>query len=304
MKFIELNKNLKQGIQHLYNIKGDDAFLIKHAISNIKNAVVQDFEEFNYAKFDAEKIKVSELEAQLSTLPMCAELRLVVIVNPNAEAVKFINKFDFNSSPVVAVCVGAEKLTIGEVVDCSKLDKVDIQKYVLNYLAKTNNSIEEQALDYLIEATSGNMSFISTEINKLASFIEPGETITMQIATNLVANTTEYVIYMLTNALDLKDYGKYQSILNNLSKSQSYSEIFSYMGKYFRRMQYISVCKNDDELAKILNIKPYAIKLSRQNISKNGVKYYINLYQKYVDLDFKIKSGKISALNALYELLF
>ena len=76
------------------------------------------------------------------------------------------------------------------------------------------------------------------------------------------------------------------------------------MGKYFRRMQYISIDKNDDELIKTLNLKPYAIKISRQNIAKNGVKYYINLYQKYVDLDYKIKSGEISAKNALYELVF
>ena len=77
-----------------------------------------------------------------------------------------------------------------------------------------------------------------------------------------------------------------------------------YMGKYFKRMQYISLNKNDDELAKILNIKPYAIKMSRQNIAKNGVKYYLSLYEKYIELDHKIKSGKISATNALYELIF
>lgn len=89
-----------------------------------------------------------------------------------------------------------------------------------------------------------------------------------------------------------------------MSKSQSYAEIFSYLGKYFRRMQYISLNKNDDELASILNIKPYAIKMSRQNITKNGIKYYINLYQKYTDLDYQIKSGEITPYNALYELVF
>ena len=109
---------------------------------------------------------------------------------------------------------------------------------------------------------------------------------------------------MLTNAIDKKNYTEYQKILNTMSKSQSYPEIFSYLGKYFRRMQYISLNKNDDELAGILNIKPYAVKMSRQHIAKNGIKYYINLYQKYTDLDYQIKSGEITPYNALYELVF
>ena len=128
--------------------------------------------------------------------------------------------------------------------------------------------------------------------------------VTIDIVINLVSNTSEYAIYMLTNAIDNKNYSNYQQILNDLSKAQSQGEIFSYMGKYFKRMQYIALNKNDDEISKILNIKPYAIKMSRQYIANNGIKYYINLYEKYVDLDHKIKSGKISATNALYELIF
>ncbi len=302
---MELNKSLKEKVYNLYNLKGEDSFLIKHAILNIKNAVVADFDEFNFIKIDAEKSKISEIDAQLSTLPIGSEYRMVVISNPNAEIVKFINKYDFSSSSTVAVCVGADKLTAGEIVDCSKLDKIDIQKYALNYLAKSNLSIEEQALDYLIDATSGSMPNLVNELNKLSSYACcENSIINMEMVTNLVANTTEYVIYMLTAAIDEKNFTKFQTILNTMSKSQSFAEIFAYMGKYFKRMQYISINKNDEELSKILNIKPYAIKMSRQFISKNGVNYYINLYKKYVDLDYKIKSGKISVFNALYELLF
>ena len=89
-----------------------------------------------------------------------------------------------------------------------------------------------------------------------------------------------------------------------MSKTLSRAEVFSYMGKYFKRMQYVALNKNDEELSKILSLKPYAIKMSRQNVAKNGIKYYINLYDKYVELDYKIKSGQIAVKNALYELIF
>lgn len=304
MKFIELNKKLKEEVKNLYNITGGDDFLVKQAITNLKYALIKEMEEFNYFKADAENMKPSEAIAQISTLPLGNDYRLVVLTNPNNDIVKAINKFDLTDSSVVVACVNANKLNNAEIIDCEKLDRIDISKYILNYLAKNKLSIEERALDYLIEATNSNMSKINNELNKLTAYCVDIDVITIDIVSNIVPNTAEYVVYMLTNAIDTKNFTSYQKIINEMSKNISMGEIFSYLGKYFKRMQYVCLNKNDDELSKILNIKPYAVKMSRQNANKNGIKFYINLYQKYVDLDYKIKSGKISPANALYELVF
>lgn len=305
MKFIEFSKSLKDGVKNFYHAKGDDSFLIKQAILNLKAKVVSDFEDFNFHKLEADRISVEELDSILSTLPIRSEYRLVVLNKPNADAVKYINKFDFSDSGLVLLCVNAEKLSADAVeIDCSALDKDDIRKYILNQLSKFKISIHEQALDYLIDSCNAKMEKIVNELNKVISYSIETKEITMEVVTNLITDSTEYVIYMLTNAIDSKDYTNFEKILHEMSKSQSKGEIFSYLGKHLRRMQYLSLNKNDEEMAKVLGIKPYAIKLSRQNINKNGIKYYINLYQKYIELDFKIKSGKISANNALYELVF
>jgi len=304
MKFIDLNKNLKEKVLNVYNITGSDGFLVKQAITNLKYALIKDFEEFDYYKCDADTMKSNEANAIISTLPLGNDYRLVVFVNPSAEVVKTINNYDFSESPVVVACVNAEKLNNAEIIDCEKLDKIDISKYVLNYLSKNKLAIQERALDYLIEATNANMSKINNELNKLTAYCVDCDTITIDIVTNLVSNTNEYAVYMLTNAIDNKDYANYQKILNEMSKNASMGEIFSYLGKHFKRMQYICLNKNDDEISKILNLKPYAIKMSRQHIAKNGLKFYIELYQKYIQLDYEIKSGKISPANALYELIF
>lgn len=304
MKFIDFSKSLKNEISTLYNAKGDDSFLIKQAILNLKSATIKDFEEFNYQKVNAEKIKVEELNAILSTLPMVNDYRLVVLMNPNADAVKFINKFDFTDTGIVLLCVNAEKLENAIEIDCNNFALEDVKKYILNQLSKVNISIHEQALDYLIEACNGKMEKVTIELQKLISYAIDKQEIDMTDVTNLVSNSTEYVIYMLTNAIDEKNYSKYQKILHKMSKNTTMAEIFSYLGKHLRRMQYLSLNKNDVEMEKVLSIKPYAIKVARKNLAQNGIKYYINLYQKYIDLDYKIKSGKISAHNALYELVF
>ena len=304
MKFIELNKKLKEQILPLYNIVGEDIFLVRQAITILKNHLVKDFDEFNFIKLDADKIKSSELEAQIVTLPIGSDYRLVVLNSPSADAVKFLNSYNFEGSSVVVACVNAINLKSAEIIDCEKLDRADIQKYVMNYLYKLNTSIEERALDFLIDATNGDMQKIVNELGKLSAYAIEDKVITLNTVTNLVSESQEYVIYMLTNAIDNKDLTAYQKMITNMSKSQSVQEIYSYMGRYFRRMMYIAINKNDDELSKILSIKPYAIKVARQNVKKNGVKFYVNLYNKYVDLDYKIKSGEISPKNALFELVF
>ena len=304
MKFVELNKSLKAKIEPLYNIKGDDFFLIKQAISNIKSLLIKDLEEFNFILLDADKMKKEQIYEQMVSFPIGNDYRLIVLNNPSSEIVKFLNKYNFVDDFLVVVCVNAENLTVGETIDCSSLDKIDTNKYILNHLSKSGLKIEEQALDYIVEATNNNMTKIVNELNKITAYCVDINVVSMDIVTKLIANTSEYAIFMLTNAIDNKDYSSYQRILHDLSKGQSQGEIFAYMGKYFKRMQYIALNKNDDELGKILNIKPYAVQMSRKNLAKNGVKYYLNLYEKYVNLDHKIKSGKISAINALYELIF
>ncbi len=303
MKFINMNKELKENIVNLYNIKGEDFYLIRQAIKNLKAILIHELEEFNYIKIDAEKMKIIEFEAIISVLPMINEYRLVVVENINNELVKFLNNYKFEDSGVVVACINADKLE-SEIIDCSSLDRIDISKYVLNYCAKNGLSIEERALDYFIEVCGGQMSKIVNELAKLSAYAMEDKIITMDIINNLVSNSQDYAIYMLTNAIDNKDYNSYQKIILEMSKNQSMSELYSFMGKYFKRMQYIALSKNDEELSKILSIKPYAIKISRQAISKNGIKYYLDRYSKYIELDYKIKSGKITPQNALYSLIF
>ena len=78
MKFIELTKNLKEEIKPLYNLKGEDFFLIKQALTNLKSVIIVDFEDFNYMKLDAAKMKSNEAIELISTLPIGNDYRMVV----------------------------------------------------------------------------------------------------------------------------------------------------------------------------------------------------------------------------------
>ena len=230
--------------------------------------------------------------------------RLIVFTAPNVEQVKAINKLTNNLDKVVVVCVQPEsKVDNAEIVDCNHLDRADLIKWVNNYLAKSNAKIEKGAFDYIIDLSGGDLAYLNTELPKLTAFAGD-KTITREDVDLTFTKNKNYFVYHLSNAIDLRDKKSQFDILNTLTLSQSIGEIYTFLGPYFRRMFYCAVSKDSDEnLATILKVKPYAIAKARQMVTKNKPTYYIDLYNKYINLDYSIKSGDITPQNAIYELL-
>lgn len=303
MKFLELKKSLSSP-KSIYSITGDDEFLCSQAIKIIKEGLVTSFEEFNYSKVDMDNTKASDYANILNTMAFGDSYRVIVFTNPNAEQIKAINGLTKDLGQVVVVCVNpAVKVDNAEIVDCNHLDRADLIKWLNNYLAKQNITIEKRAFDYILDMSAGDMAYLNTELPKLIAYKGEGSITYDDVNTTFTKNTN-YFVYHLSNAIDNRSIKSQFDILNSLMLGQNVGEIFTFLGSYFRRMFYCSVSKStDDELAQTLKVKPYAISKAKQFVTKNKAKYYIDLYNKYVELDYNIKQGKITPQNAMYELL-
>lgn len=303
MKFLELKKSLSSP-KSIYSITGDDEFLCSQAVKIIKEGLVTSFEEFNYSKVDMDNTKPSDYANILNTMAFGDSYRVIVFTNPNAEQIKAINGLTKDLGQVVVVCVNpAVKVDNAEIVDCNHLDRADLIKWLNNYLAKQNITIEKRAFDYILDMSAGDMAYLNTELPKLIAYKGEG-TITYDDVNTTFTKNTNYFVYHLSNAIDNRNIKSQFDILNSLMLGQNVGEIFTFLGSYFRRMFYCSLFKStDDELAQTLKVKPYAISKAKQFVTKNKAKYYIDLYNKYVELDYNIKQGKITPQNAMYELL-
>ena len=303
MKFLQLKQSLSNP-KLIYSITGDDEFLISQALRILKEGLVTCFDEFNYLKVDMDNTITKDYANLLNTMAFGDSFRMVVFTNPNNEQVKTINSLTKGLDRVVVVCVQPEsKIDDAEIVDCNHLDKADLIKWVNSYLAKANAKIEKGAFDYIVDLSGGDLAYLNSELPKLISFAGD-KTITREDVDLTFTKNKNYFVYHLSNAIDLKDKKAQFNILNTLTLNQSVGDIFTFLGSYFRRMFYCAISKDtDDELANILKVKPYAISKARQMVTKNKAKYYIDLYNKYIDLDYNIKSGDISPQNAIYELL-
>lgn len=309
MKFLELANSLKD-IKTAYIIKGDDDFLKSKALNLLKEACIKQFEDFNYFRVDFSTKNMSDLNELLTTLPIGDDTRLLIIDNflLNNENANCINKIVDLGSQNSRLCVVFYEPKISgntgiEVIDCSKLDTNTFERWVLSFLKKNDLRIDKMALEYISFVSDCDLTFCNSELPKVVAYCDETKHITINDVKLLLTKNENYFIYNLTNSIDEKNNEKYNAILNTLTQTEMVGNVFTFMGSYFKKMFYCAVSnENDEEIALYLNIKPYAIKKSKENIKKNGKLFYINLFQKYVENDTNIKSGKISPLNALYSL--
>ena len=303
MKFLELKKSLESP-KSIYSIVGDDEFLVSQAIRILKEGLVTCFDEFNYLKVDMDNTQTKDYANLLNTMAFGDSFRVVVFTSPSAEQVKAINKLTSDLDRVVVVCVQPEsKVDNAEIVDCNHLDKADLIKWLNGFLFKSHAKIQKNAFDYILDLSGGDLAYLNSELPKLVAFAGD-KTISYEDVDITFTKNKNYFVYHLSNAIDTKDKKVQFDILNTLTLSQNIGEIFIFLGAYFRRMFYCAIDRGSDEnLASILKVKPYAISKARQMVTKNKPTYYIDLYNKYINLDYSIKSGDITPQNAMYELL-
>lgn len=312
MKFIALPKNLKEKILPLYILKGDDFFVINSAIKHISNACGNEMSDFNKVTFDNENFSSDKLTESISMLPMGVEKRFVLlkdIVKLNENDKKIIAQ-ELGNIPettcVVIVYNDAWKfLKFGEIIDCGKMDYNMLSKFITFEMKKSNKEMAPDAIRSLIELCSYDMTRISTELKKVSAFSDNPLIEKKEIET-LVSADEEFQIFELTENLGNKNGEKALRILCNfLEKKEPIPVLFGLIANHFRRVAHVSISgMNENELAPLLGVKEYAIIKAKEQSKYYSKVQLKNILKLLEEIDAMIKSGKMSAENAIFYLIF
>lgn len=295
--------------QPIYLIKGD-AFLCQDA----KNKIIQklNISKINVSLFTDENFDVNNTLNACNQFSFFSEKRMV-IVQDLAKELTNDNKFRFENyskNPNID-CVLILIDTISskvfdfmknvEVIECKPNDFF-VQNYIKNNVEKLGNTISLQNCKKLNDYCLGNLNRITLEIKKLSDYVGENKEITAQVIDNLVFKDTELKVFDLTNALGVKDGNRALKILNDMITSgEPPIKILGLINANFRRMMFAKINKgSNDDLAKALNVKEFAIAKAKESasfFSASQLKKIINLL---LEADYNIKSGVMSQENVLY----
>lgn len=312
MKFVDLPKILKEKISPLYILKGEDFFVINSAIKHISNACGNEMSDFNKTFFNDENYSTDKFIESIAMIPIGTDKKFILL--------KDVSKLNDNDKKIISnalenipdtTCIvivyndSWKFLKNGEIVDCGKMDFNMLSKFVILELRKGQKEISSDALKTFIDLCAYDMTKLSTELKKL-SCCSDDTIIEKKDVLSLVSVDKEYQIFELTENLGNKNGDKVLKILCNfLNKKEPIQNIFGLISNHFRRIAHIGITgMKESELATIFSVKEYAIIKAKQQSKYFSKVQLKNILKLLEDVDEMIKSGKMTAENAIFYLVF
>lgn len=298
---------------NVYLLKGD-AFLCNSA----KEIIAQKLgiNSINISCFTDENFDVNNLINACNQFSFFDERRMVTVMglskelsadakstlakyvkNPNANCMLLL--FDVSNSKIFD---GIKNI---EVIECTPSEY-----YVVNYIKsefqKRGYQISSDCANMLNTWCLGNLTKINVEIKKICDFLCDNKEVTSKTIELLVAKDVEIKGFDLTNALGKKNASLAISILKEmLDSGDSPIKILGIINSVFRRMMFAKINKGTNaDLAKIFGVKEYAVQKAKElanNFSASSLK---NIQNLLLEADYNIKSGQMSAENAIYYIIF
>ncbi len=306
-----LKNRLNAEIKSCYLLQGDDLYLFDKALSMIKKACGLNLPDFNLAIFDDENYSMKACLDACEVMPMGDEKRIVILKNITKVSESDKKELDkYLSNPVDSTCliisdIDGKFLSLKprcEFVDCKRMDKNLATAIIASDLSKRGKQISGEAVATLLDYCNGYLTGVMNELDKLVFYDVNEPLVTKKIVENVVTKNLEFTVFELTEALGKKNTDKVMELVSLMEKDGATLGLIT---NHFRRLFFIAISDSDNaDLAKILNVKEYAIIKAREQIKNFSKMQLKKIYALLEKVDLMIKSGQMQALNALYFLVF
>lgn len=306
MKYIDFVSSLKSGVQNIYHIYGNDAFLCENALNSIKNKINLQFPDLNEVYFGANNT-IKEIVESCSVFPFADEYRLIIVKDYSGKALNKENaKLLYNYAnnclkSSILVFYNSMGDAFPEIsskiveVDCDRVESNLVVKFIDKLLAKNNAKMANGAKNLLAIYCSCDMTRVSSELAKLISYAGENE-ITEDDVKSLTVQDKEYQIFELSEQISKGNREKTMDIVTTLeNQNKAGFGIITPLYNNYRRAFFVMVNRDrsDKSLAESLGVKEYAIKMMRNQITvftPVKLKQIVDLLAK---TDRDIKLGKI-----------
>ncbi len=316
MKFLDFKNGLEQGLKYsVFLMEGEDAYFREKGLNLLKSKFISEL-TLNYTCFDGAGLNVKELYSSLTAYPFMSKKRLTAVREfyPDKNALNGDLKDYLNNPPSDSLfvilnekpCEALKKFDNVCVVDCKKADVSLLVRWMRGECARYNVVIEGEAAQKVAEYCLSDMTRIENETNKLACYVGSGGVIKVADVDALVSRDTEYKIYEMTDHIGKKKHDLALSVVKEmLSKGETPQRLLLSVYNYFRRLLHVAISSaNDTEIAKMLDIKEFAVKKAKEQAKLFKVRSLKTAVDKLTDFDYKIKSGLVDMTEALWLSIF
>ncbi len=317
MKFVQLAKSIKEGLEAVYLVEGEETYFRDHAVNSIRAACALTQPALNDVRIEGETLKGDKLSSfrdDLYALPFFDERRLVRVYGfyPTEREWETVMKAYCEkpcpSTTLVLVNAG-KKAGAADLkrkkgvcyVDCSREDEETLARWLFGVMRRAGLQADADAAALMVRYCACNAARMKKETEKLALLIGEGGRVTRAVVEENVAKDVEYKIYELTQAASRRNGTAFWEILSDLTqKGYDENAVLAALTSHFRTLGEISRMEGTDaEVGEALGIKPYAVKKNRELISLLGGARVRALYMQLFGLSCGARNGSYGKANAL-----
>ncbi len=193
------------------------------------------------------------------------------------------------------------------VVKFQYLTDDDLRKWVKARLRPFGKTISSAALDALIFLGGRDLTRLSGEVDKLASYAQASEITDGDVRDN-ISPSAESNVFLMIDSIMQNDAKKAYSILNTLLESgESCVGILALLTRQMRLLSHVKLLKDEKvqigEIASRTGLTDFVARRAYSQCTKISSEALISGYRLGVECDYLVKSGKMRDRAALDKMM-
>ncbi len=320
MDFKKVLNEIQSGkTKPVYLILGNQNYLADQIKRAFVNIIPEDQRSMNIGIYDMEDTPISSAVEDAISLPFFGDQRLVIINNPYfLTGIKSKSKIEHNlddflnylnhpeKSTILVIFAPYEKLDsrkkvtkalkkVASVVEIGRISEATIRSTVQSTLKSKGFSIDEDALDRLIQLTAGDLTTMMNELPKLMIYSNTSKKISLTAVSGLVSRSMEQNVFDLVNQVLAKNTRKAMEIYHQLiMDNEEPLRINAVLVQQFRLLLQVKILNrhgySQGDLSSALKVHPYRVKMALQSVNRFNYEELKRAFLGLVEIERDLKS--------------
>jgi DNA polymerase-3 subunit delta len=301
----------------MYLLEGSESYLREQALKKLLDAAVDDaLRDFNVTEISVAKGNLDEALAIARQYPMMSERRAVVVRGFEAindedqlERLKDYIRDPVPSTVLIFASPALDKrrniatmLTkFCEVVSFDALDERDAApRWIVEYVNRAGGAIDSATAAFLVGMVGTELQQLSTELDKLLTYVGERGRITKQDVELLVRYSREHSNFELTDALLEGNRKRALTLLEHIFENVSDKQGLAVMilGAIARSYRNLLISKElmqqnapNSEVAKAVGMSPFAVTHLNEKARRMSADKILHAIQRIAATDVALKSS-------------
>lgn len=313
-----LNEQIKsKQFSNLILITGEEAYLVDNYKKEVILQLCDAKDTMNFISYRDNKINEMEIIDFASTMPFFSERRVIMIENSGyfkKSPEKFID--NIKNFPDTTYIVFVEKeidkrgklykevAKVGVIGEYNTPSEKELLVWIKRGFSKEGIDIEDKAIYRLLECVGSNMNILYNEIEKLKSYVQENEIITVNHIDQISISQAENKIFEMLDMLAVRNATKTLELYKDLLLLKEPSmKVLSLIARHFNMLLDIKTATiiSDDKykMATTFKIPPFAISKYISQVKIYTKEELIEIVELCQKTDFDIKQGNLKDLIAV-----